>query len=188
MNNKSKASVFLFALIAFSGISAAPQKETNKETHKERRAQSKTQAPVEQDPQKDRVQGNVMEKLSTPQLSTLQYVSSRKMLSGISHGFMALDSRPLILQERLFVLVEPGSHTVWFVCPSSQSASSQNQNMNSKNSASSPAPPSSQPLVLNSDFPRGLYSSLRYDFGEGKMYELVCIPGKPAAIRERQGC
>ena len=127
------------------------------------------------------------EKLSTPQASTLEYVSPRKRIFGVAHGLMALDSRPLVLRERLFVIVNPGDHTVWYACPSSTSP----QGKQIQDKSLSDKKNSSKPLKEKQidPFYRGPYSSIKYRFEEGQMYELVCVPGKSAVIRKKQaGC
>lgn len=47
----------------------------------------------------------------------LQYVAPFQALTGISHGMTAVDSQPLILDQRAATRVTSGLRTVWYFCP-----------------------------------------------------------------------
>jgi hypothetical protein len=47
----------------------------------------------------------------------LQYVAPFQALAGISYGMTAVDSQPLILDQKVTTRVASGLRTVWYSCP-----------------------------------------------------------------------
>jgi hypothetical protein len=61
----------------------------------------------------------------TPQAkdAVLQYVAPFQVLTGVSYGMSAVDSRPLFLDQRASTHVASGLRTVWYSCPNEAPAS-----------------------------------------------------------------
>ena len=51
------------------------------------------------------------------QEALLQYVAPFQALAGISYGMTAVDSQPLILDQKVTARVASGLRTVWYSCP-----------------------------------------------------------------------
>lgn len=51
------------------------------------------------------------------EVALLQYVAPVQSLAGISYGMTAVDSQPLILDQRATTRVASGLRTVWYSCP-----------------------------------------------------------------------